>query len=151
MPPQLKVLLPLFAIFILVFIIIRHFLVPDSFGEFGFYRGNALNDNANKELVFSNKKACIECHDDIGALLETDMHAGLSCVVCHGTGLEHAENPDASNIIKKSGREHCGRCHAINPARPADIITQIDVKEHHTERDDCIECHNPHAVWELKE
>lgn len=151
MPPQLKVLLSLFAIFIITFLVIRHFLVPDSFFEYGHYRGNSLIDNANKELVFATKATCIECHPDINEKLLSDLHSGLSCVVCHGPGLAHANEPDSSNIVKKSGRENCGRCHSINPARSKDVITQIDVAEHHKEKNDCIECHNPHQVWELKE
>jgi DnaJ-class molecular chaperone len=151
MPPQLKVLIPLFVIFIAIFVVIRHFLVPVSFGEYGHYRGNSLIDNANREIVYSTKETCIECHPDINEKLQSDLHAHLSCVVCHGPGLEHANSPDASNIIKLSGRDHCGRCHGLNPARAKDAITQIDVKAHHIEKDNCIECHNPHQVWELKE
>jgi hypothetical protein len=151
MPPQLKVLLPLFAIFITIFIIIRHFLVPASFGEYGHYRGNSLKDNVNKEMVFASKETCIECHPDMNEKLMSDLHSSLSCLVCHGTGLEHANSPDSANIVKKSGRAHCGRCHSINPARAKDAITQIDIVEHHKEKDNCIECHNPHRVWELKE
>jgi hypothetical protein len=150
MPPQLKVLLPLFAIFIAFFLVIRIFLVPDSFYEFGHYRGNSLIDNKNKELVFANKETCIECHPDIYEKLLTDKHAGLSCVICHGPGLEHSNSPDATNIVKKSGRAHCGRCHGINPARSS-LITQIEIDKHHIEKDNCIECHNPHQVWEIKE
>jgi hypothetical protein len=151
MPPQLKVLLPAFAIFITIFIVIRHFLVPDSFGEYGYYRGNSLADIANKELVFANKEVCIDCHSDINEKLQSDLHSGLSCIVCHGAGLEHANAPDSIKIIKKSGRENCGRCHSINPARAKDAINQIDITEHHKEKNDCIECHNPHQVWEIKE
>jgi hypothetical protein len=117
MPPQLKVLLPLFAIFITIFIIIRNFLVPDTFGEYGYYRGNSLIDNTNMELVFASKEVCIECHTDINEMLQSDLHSGLSCIVCHGAGLEHSNFPDSIKINKDSGREKCGRCHSINPAR----------------------------------
>jgi NAD-dependent dihydropyrimidine dehydrogenase PreA subunit len=151
MPPQLKVLLPLFAIFIAIFLVIRSLLIPESFFEYGHYRGNSLIDNANKDLVFANKRTCIECHPDIYEKLLSDLHSGLSCIVCHGPGLEHSISPDSTNIVKKSGRAHCGRCHSINPARAKDAITQIDIAVHHIEKDNCIECHNPHQVWELKE
>ena len=151
MPPQLKVLILLFAIVISLFVIIRQFLVPDSFGEYGHYRAASLIDNANKELVFSGKEACIECHSDINEMLLSDLHSGLSCNICHGPGLEHANAPDSIKIIKLSGRENCGRCHSINPARAKDAINQIDIIEHHKEKNDCIECHNPHQVWEIKE
>ena len=84
MPPQIKVLLPLFIIFITIFIVIRNFLVPDSFGEYGHYRGNSLIDNTNKELVHASKEACIECYSDINEKLLSDLHSGLSCIVCYG-------------------------------------------------------------------
>ena len=116
----------------------------------GHYRANSLIDNANKEMVYASKKMCIECHADIGEKLHSDLHASLSCVVCHGPGLEHANSPKTVKIIKMSGRENCGRCHALNPARLKEAVDQIDVVEHHKDKNDCIECHNPHAVWELK-
>jgi NAD-dependent dihydropyrimidine dehydrogenase PreA subunit len=151
MPPQLKVLIPLFAAFVIIFLIIRHFIVPASFYEKGHYRANALIDIANREVVYSNKETCIDCHPDMYEKLQSDKHAHLNCLVCHGPGLEHANSPDSANIVKKSGREHCGRCHSINPARAEGAITQIDIKTHHIEKDNCIECHNPHQVWEIKE
>jgi len=151
MPPQLKALIPAFTIFIVLFLIVRRLLIPDSFGDLGHYRADALVDFANKEIVHASKEACIECHSDIGELLQSDMHAGLSCLICHGPGLEHVNSPESDNILKMSGRDNCGRCHAINQSRPISAITQINLAEHNIERDDCIECHNPHQVWELKE
>ncbi|MCK4921588.1 MAG: hypothetical protein KAS71_11115 [Bacteroidales bacterium] len=151
MPEQLKRLFPLFAIFIIIFLIIRHLLIPDTFGLYGHYRGDALKDNANIELVYASKEACIECHSDIREMLEMDEHSDISCLSCHGPGLEHVENPETANIEKPGSREFCGRCHAINPARSTNMIIQVDIKEHHAEKKDCIDCHNPHQVWEIKE
>ena len=151
MPKQLKVLLLLFACFITLFIIVRHFLVPDSFGEYGHYRADALIDIAEQELNYAGKEACIDCHSDIYEMLLTDMHAKLSCEVCHGPGLKHADSMEASDISKKSGREFCGLCHAMNPARPLDVVSQVDLNEHNIENKNCIDCHNPHQVWEIKE
>ena len=45
MPPQLRRLIPMFAVFIALFLLVRHFLVPDSFGEYGFYRVTGLPKN----------------------------------------------------------------------------------------------------------
>ena len=151
MPPQLRILLFLFTIFIVAFIIVRRLLIPDTFGDIGHYRADALIDVANSEIVFASKEDCIDCHDDIYEMLLSDMHAGLSCVVCHGPGLEHVNSMEPKDILKQSGREHCARCHAINPARPTNVITQIDPAEHNIEFDNCTECHNPHQVWELME
>ena len=148
MPSQLKRLIPMFIVFIGLFLLVRHFLVPDSFGQYGHYRGDALIDVAAKELVHASKEDCYDCHDDIQEKLYNDLHADLSCLICHGPGLEHVDNPEAGNILKKSGREFCGRCHQFNAARSTDVIWQIDIKTHYTEKEDCIECHNPHEVWE---
>lgn len=151
MPQQLKVLLTLFAVFIIIFLIIQRLLIPDSFGDLGHYRADALKDYEAKELIHAGKETCIECHDDIYELLISDMHAGLSCEVCHGPGMKHANSMEASDIMINDRREHCGRCHEINPARPKDVITQIDLAEHNADREKCIECHNPHQVWEINE
>lgn len=148
MPTQLKRLIPLFIVFIGLFLIVRSLLIPDSFGQYGHYRGDALLDNASLEKVFTTKESCFECHDDIREKLENDVHADLSCLVCHGPGLIHADNPEADNILKESGREFCGRCHKLNVARPMDVVFQVDIKTHHIEIENCIDCHNPHEVWE---
>lgn len=151
MLPQLRVLLILFAAFISVFIIVRKLLVPDTFGEFGHYRGDALVENEDKELKYSGTQICIDCHDDVYTMLQSDMHQGLSCEVCHGPGFKHADSMEPSDISKISSREDCGRCHGYDPARPADVIVQVDLAEHYIEKERCIDCHNPHMVWELKE
>lgn len=148
MPPQLKRLIPLFIAFIGLFLLIRHFLVPDTFGQYGHYRGAALDVMASKELVFATKTTCFDCHDDIQGILESDMHAGLSCLICHGPATEHVEDPFEGEIRKEGDREFCARCHDINAARPLDVVTQVDVSEHNVEFENCTDCHNPHAVWE---
>ncbi|MBN2172637.1 MAG: NapC/NirT family cytochrome c [Bacteroidales bacterium] len=150
MPVQLKTLLPLFILFILAFLIIRHFLVPDSFGQNGHYRAESLEENADHPIFYAGKAVCIECHDDIAALLDSDAHSGLSCEVCHGPGALHADDFEIK-LEKPGTREFCGSCHQIHPARRIEVINQVDIKEHHLERKNCIDCHNPHAVWDLKE
>jgi len=151
MPKQLRVLLLIFTVFVIIFLIVRRLLIPDSFGEFGHYRGDALIENADKEMIYAGKAACIDCHSDINDMLLSDMHVNLSCEGCHGPGMKHADSMETSDIIKNGTREHCGRCHAIIPARQSSVITQINIKEHYIEIDKCIECHNPHQVWEIKE
>ena len=100
------------------------------------------------ELVHASKEDCYDCHDDIQEKLYNDLHADLSCLICHGPGLEHVNNPEAGNILKTSSREFCGRCHQLNAARSTDVIWQVDITTHYTEKENCIDCHNPHEVWE---
>ena len=148
MPAQLKRLIPMFIVFIGLFLLVRHFLIPESFGQYGHYRGNSLLDNASVALVYADPEDCHACHSDMLENLESEMHAGLSCLICHGPGREHAEDPTADNIHKESGRAFCGRCHDIHPSKSTDVVFQVDILTHHTEKNDCIECHNPHTLWE---
>jgi len=149
MPPQLKTLIPLFVIFIVLFLVGRYFLVPKSFGEHGHYRFNSVNENKERPMHYAGKDACAECHDDYVLEMESDMHAGLSCETCHGPGLAHYENPDSARLIVPDQREFCGLCHAMNATREYKL-SQIDLQEHNPEKK-CIECHNPHLPWEIVE
>jgi len=150
MPSQLKTLLPLLVVFILIFLIARHFLVPESFGKYGHYRANSMDEIAALPINYAGKAVCIECHDTEAEQLASDAHSSLSCEICHGPGAKHAD--DFDNKLPKPGtREFCGTCHNLNPARRIEVINQIDIKVHHPEKENCIDCHNPHAVWELKE
>ena len=152
MPVQLKTLLPLFAIFLILFFIVRSFLIPESFGDIGHYRANYIDEIAAHETNYAGKAACKECHEDIFELLESDLHAGLTCEVCHGPGSKHILEMDNMELIHKPlEREYCLICHFPNPAKNSDLIKQIKNEEHYPEKNRCIDCHNPHAVWTLKE
>jgi hypothetical protein len=148
MPAQINRILLLFIVFIGLFLLVRHFLIPETYGQYGHYRGASLDEIASREMTFADVEDCKACHSDILEKLENEMHAGLSCLICHGPGRVHVEDPQLGNINKDSGREFCGRCHDIHPSRPADVINQVDILTHHTEKTNCIECHNPHALWE---
>jgi hypothetical protein len=148
-PPQLTRLALAFTIFISLFLILRHFLVPDTFGEYGHYRGASLIDNAQPEIHYAGQQACFECHKDIEDLKAQDVHSEIHCETCHGPGQKHSEKGDTTGYIRPSGREFCGLCHSRNAAKQKNAIFQIDLKEHYIEKK-CTECHNPHQPWELK-
>ncbi len=150
MPVQLKTLIPLFAVFILLFLVARHFLIPESFGKYGHYRADSIDEIGALPIKYAGKAACIECHEIEAELLASDAHSNLSCEVCHGPGAQHADDYEIKPV-KSGTREVCGRCHSLIAARKIEVINQIDTKEHHPEKTDCIDCHNPHAVWEIKE
>jgi hypothetical protein len=145
-PPQLTRLAIAFGIFISLFILVRKLLVPDTFGEFGHYRGASLIDNAQVEIHYSGQKACLECHQDVEDLKKEDVHSDIRCETCHGPGQKHVLSGEATDILKPSGREFCGKCHEMNAARPVNAVTQIDINKHNTGKN-CIECHNPHQPW----
>lgn len=150
MPPQLKRILPLFAVFVALFLFVRYLLVPDSFGEKGHYRFNSLADNLDKELHYGGKDLCMDCHEEYIVSLQSDLHAGLSCETCHGPGLKHSQLEDAASIAIDRERASCGMCHSLNASRNAKVVIQVDLNEHNTEKK-CVECHNPHMPWEIEE
>lgn len=150
MPPQLKRLLPLFAFFVFLFLVLRYFLVPESFGEHGHYRYNSVEENAKKELHYAGKESCAECHEDEVEGLGSDLHASLSCETCHGPLLAHSNLEDSATVLIPKERELCGLCHSMNPTRKKKLIAQVYLNDHNIEKN-CIECHNPHMPWDLKE
>jgi hypothetical protein len=139
MPPQILRLVLLTLVIVVTYLVARAFLTPPSFGQLGWYRGEALVEIAARTPVYAGKQACDECHSDILQKLAKDSHRTLSCEACHGVSRDHAENPDIQPV-KLTG-SHCIRCHEANPSRPG-WFKQIVVKDHYGGK--CAECHIPH-------
>lgn len=146
MPVQVKRLLLVFAFFITISIILIYFLTPRSFGEFGHYRGKALEEIASKNLKYIQMDDCAMCHDSIAELKSSGLHAPLQCEVCHGPGYLHIEDEETNRMEIPEEGQFCMRCHTINIAKSKNVIKQIDAIEH-AEGEDCITCHNPHQPW----
>jgi hypothetical protein len=139
LPPQILRLVLLTLVIVGSYLVARSFLTPPSFGQYGWYRGNALEEIAARTPVFAGKQACDKCHSDILHKLAADAHKTLSCEACHGVNREHADNPNILPV--KATGNYCIRCHEANPARPA-WFKQIVVKDHYSGK--CTECHMPH-------
>jgi hypothetical protein len=151
MPPQIVRLVLLTIAIVGSYLVARAFLTPQSFGDYGWYRGNALGEIASRTPVYAGKKACEECHSEILQKLAKDSHKNLSCEACHGVSRTHADDPDVpagktsaeakGTKPEKLGDRLCLRCHEANPSRPAGF-KQIVVKNHYSGK--CPECHVPH-------
>ena len=139
LPPQILRLVLLTLAIVGSYLIARIFLTPASFGEFGWYRGEALVELRSRTPVYAGKQACDECHSDELRKLARFEHQTLSCEACHGVSRDHADNPDVLPV-KLTG-SHCIRCHEANPSRPK-WFKQIVVKDHYSGK--CTECHMPH-------
>lgn len=145
LPPQIIRLVLLTLGIIGSYLTARFFLKPPSFGEYGWYRGEALEEAAARPILYAGKKACDECHSDIVQKLAKAEHKGLACEGCHGAGQGHADNPDQKmGILSYSV---CLRCHEANPSRPK-WHKQIPSKKHYTGQK-CTECHVPHQPSEV--
>ena len=146
MPPQIFRILLLVVGVVTAYLIARYFLTPASFGEYGWYRGEAMAELAARAPVYAGKKQCEECHSDIYQKLIKHEHKTLSCEGCHGPGQAHTDNPRKDNI-DKSGFSACLRCHEASPSRPK-FQKQITLKSHYT-GSKCTECHVPHSPLEV--
>ena len=145
LPPQILRLVLLTVGIIGSYMAARAVLRPASFGQYGWYRGDALEEIAARPRTFGGMKACEECHSDILQKLAKFEHKTISCETCHGPAQAHADNPDVK--LPKFTDLDCMRCHEVNASRPK-WLKQILIKDHyHGQR--CIECHLPHQPNEV--
>ena len=126
----------------------RAFLTPPSFRQYGWYRGDALQELATRKLVYAGRKTCDDCHSDDPKVQELAKgeHKSIACESCHGAARAHADNPEDVKTYKL-GDGDCLRCHAADPGRPA-FLKQIDFASHY-KGSRCIECHMPHHPSEV--
>lgn len=169
MPDQIKRLFVAFVIFLAIFLLLRYLLIPDSFGELGHYRADAIDDVAAYPLKHAGRESCIQCHAEVVEELSNGFHAALSCEGCHGPAYLHVTHsgtadpdhyPDSLRLRRPVERETCARCHDLNASRvklsgdstDISIVRMVDVNEHnHFIYDEtgetirCIECHYSHS------
>ena len=140
MPPQIIRLVLLTIGIVCAYFMARYFLVPPSFGEYGHYRGAALQEIANREPFWAGRNTCDTCHKEIVQKLAKAEHQGLSCETCHGPSEAHVEAPEVK--LPKLSYDKCVRCHEASPSRPK-WLHQITAATHYT-GDVCTDCHDPH-------
>lgn len=139
---------------IIIFLIVRSFIVPPTFGEFTddytyrWFRGDSVREIMQLEVRFSTKEVCADCHRERYDFLQNGAHRTLSCETCHGPSMEHVKDPKLVHPSIDTTRELCKLCHEYNPTRPADF-PQKYTDEHGYGRA-CVECHDPHSPWVFK-
>lgn len=108
----------------------RHFMIPESFGEAGFYRYDSLGDFMAKPVVHGGSASCAECHAEQATTKAEGKHAGLSCEACHGPLAGHVKDGVriAPMPVNRS-HELCAYCHQALKARPA-TMPQVDIPQH---------------------
>src|SRR5581483_2358465 len=141
-PPQVFRIILLAVGIISCYFTARFFLTPASFGQYGWYRADALAEIASRERSYAGRNECDQCHSDETKKLLKDGHKTLSCEGCHGAGQAHADNPDVK--LEVLSYSICLRCHEANSSRPK-WHKQIVSKNHYTGAGKCTECHLPHV------
>lgn len=131
----------IFVVGTLVFLGIRGWLVPSSFGRYGHYRGAAISEIAANPIHFAGRQACETCHVDIAGQEKQGKHATVSCEACHGALAKHADDPSIQPA-KLDTAQLCVRCHEASAARPK-TFPQV-VAATHSNGLPCETCHQPH-------
>lgn len=132
----------LFVLAFLVFLVIRGYVVPKSFGQYGHYRAAAIGEIGARPVKFAGHQTCETCHADVGDLKKSGKHAHVNCEACHGPLAKHANDPSSVTPPKLDTAVLCVRCHAASAAKPRQF-PQVDVAEH-SGGVPCETCHQPH-------
>jgi hypothetical protein len=128
---------------ILLFLVLRGFLVPKSFGEYGHYRGNALSEIAVRPVNFAGHETCEGCHADVLEKKKDGKHAHVNCEACHGPLAKHADDPASVTPEKLDTAVLCVRCHEANAAKPKSFPQVVSAD--HSSGLPCDTCHQPHS------
>ena len=139
----------------------RHFLVPPSFGEQGFYRYDSLKEYMAQEPAHGSPAACGVCHADKLAARAEGRHATVSCEVCHAPMAVHAKDGvKIAEMPTNKAASLCAYCHQKLQARPK-TQPQVNLKEHlktlgveleNNQIPDgtCFTCHDVHSPQSTK-
>ncbi len=133
----------------------RHFLIPKSFGERGFYRFDSVAEYASKPVEHGDANSCSSCHQPVCETAKGGKHATVACQGCHGALSTHVKNnAKFANATVDKSPEMCLLCHEKLRARP-EAFPQIDVMEHLVgnsviskgeaiPEEVCVTCHDVH-------
>ena len=132
----------LFVLAFIIFLVVRGFVVPKSFGQYGHYRGNAMSEIAAHPVKYAGHEACETCHTDKAEEKSKGKHAHVNCEACHGALAKHAEDPAAVTPTKPDTAVLCARCHTATAAKPKGF-PQVNPTDH-SNGVPCQTCHQPH-------
>jgi len=132
-----------FLVGVIALLVLRSFLVPRSFGQYGHYRGKAIAETAALPVSYAGHQVCEGCHTDVLDLKSKGVHKGVACESCHGPLAKHADDPASVQPAKLDIAKLCVRCHEANIAKPKNF-PQV-ASEEHSGGAACNSCHQPHS------
>jgi len=133
----------LFVLAFLVFLVVRQYIVPKSFGQYGHYRGAAIDEIAAHPVKYAGHDSCETCHADVLDVKKAGKHAHVNCEACHGPLAKHADDPASVTPVLPDTAVLCARCHTASAAKPKGF-PQV-VPEDHSTGLPCQTCHKPHS------
>jgi hypothetical protein len=126
-----------------VFLVVRHFVVPKSFGQYGHYRGASMGEIAARPVQFAGHEACEACHTDVVEKKKNGKHAQVNCEACHGALAKHADDPSTVKPTLPDTAVLCARCHTASAAKPKGFPQVVPAE--HSNGLPCESCHQPHS------
>jgi hypothetical protein len=84
----------IFILMFLVFLVVRHFVVPPSFGQYGHYRAAAIGEIAAHPIKYAGHETCEGCHADVVDVKKAGKHARVNCEACHGALAQRVPAPE---------------------------------------------------------
>lgn len=145
-----------FVVIIALVLVVRTLMLPDSWGKYGYYRGDAVDEEASRALVHGTNESCKTCHEEVFDIKHAGVHQRLSCESCHAPVTDHvADGEKIADMPVGKGENQtalCLTCHQQVIGRP-ETFPMIDVKTHLEEMEvsathECNRCHTVHAPLE---
>ncbi len=141
----------LVVVVLIVFHIVRTLFTPRSFGRYGHYRADNVQEQMALPVAYGERGSCIPCHADTMGLAGSGGHASVECEACHGPVVTHIQDGKRyAEMSRSRSMGLCLRCHERLDARPSNF-PQIKLDEHVPRgqgappKDVCFECHDPHS------
>ena len=135
------------------FFLIRSLLIPKSFGTYGHYRGDNVQEQMDLPLVHLSSGFCKDCHDEQYGGWKNNGHATVNCETCHGHWEIHNGIVETMTAIKTD--DGCLVCHQTLTGRPDGFPQVISLTEHIEDKEipeegarNCLSCHDPHVPFQ---
>lgn len=136
-------------------LLFKSLLLPKSFGTYGHFRADAIQEIAQNPVRHGTNNSCYTCHPYEAKVHKVGFHKTISCEFCHGTYADHvADNKKIAALPVKKDKEIttlCLRCHNTEiKARPEAVIKTVAMPDHLKNQQvklshNCNQCHHVHA------
>jgi hypothetical protein len=104
----------LLLVVLIAMVLGRSLFVPETWGDFGPYRGAAVAEHRDKPIRHGGNDSCGMCHDVEYADHAAGVHATVQCELCHGPVALHADLEEGEMLAEmpvRRSRELCELCH----------------------------------------
>lgn len=132
---------------LVIFAFARQIMIPESFGQYGRYRGDSISENASRKVNFAGSSTdCGGCHQEVVKAVAGASHSGMDCQSCHGPAAKHLSQPGTWSPRVEGSAELCGSCHRTIAGRADGKIATVKPLMH-SGGVTCTRCHDPHRPW----